>query len=134
MEETRKTLAQIWRFLIVSGISLSIDYGVYTLLSVLAGMDSSWSKRISFACIFFWGYFAHKYFTFRNRGFHPSEPLRFGLLYLTGWVINSIVHDLSASDPAASNPAFLFATFVWACWNFLGQKLYVFRRRTVEEG
>lgn len=134
MDESRKTLIQIIRFLMVSGISLSIDYSVYTLLSAFAEMDSSWAKRISFACIFVWGYFAHKYFTFRNRGFHPSEPFRFALLYLSGWVINSVVHDLSAADPKASNPAFLVATFVWACWNFLGQKFFVFRRREAEEG
>lgn len=134
MEETRRTLSQIARFLVVSGISLTIDYGVYNLLSHFGGVDSSWAKRISFACIFIWAYFAHKYFTFGNRGFHPSEPLRFALLYLSGWAINSIVHDLSANDPGASNPAFLIATFVWACWNFVGQKFFVFRRRTAEEG
>lgn len=128
MEIARKTSLQFVRFLMVSGVSLCIDYGVYTLLSDLTNLGSSWGKRISFLCIVFWGFFAHKHFTFRsNSGYGPGEPIRFALLYLTGWFINSFVHDLAAQDPGSSNPAFLAATFVWACWNFLGQKFFVFR-------
>lgn len=134
MSETRKTAQQAIRFLLVSGISLSIDYGIYRMLSQFTGLDSSWAKRISFACIFVWGYFAHKHFTFKNRGFDASEPMKFGLLYLTGWVLNSLVHDFAANNPGASTPAFLAATFVWACWNFAGQKYFVFRRPSKEEG
>ncbi|MDQ8181638.1 GtrA family protein [Pelagicoccus sp. SDUM812005] len=134
MDESRNTALQAIRFLMVSGISLSIDYGVYSTLSHFTVLDSSWAKRLSFVCIFAWGYFAHKHFTFKNRGFSASEPLRFGLLYLTGWVINSLVHDYAASHPGASTPAFLAATFVWACWNFVGQKFFVFRKREIEEG
>ncbi|EDY81314.1 hypothetical protein VDG1235_932 [Verrucomicrobiia bacterium DG1235] len=133
MDENRNTALQAARFLIVSGISLSIDYGVYALLSELTALDSSWAKRISFACIFFWGYFAHKYFTFKNRGFSATEPARFALLYLSGWAINSVVHDYASTHPGASTPAFLAATFVWACWNFIGQKFFVFRKRECEE-
>lgn len=132
MEETRRTTLQVTRFLMVSGISLSIDYGIYVLLSEFTNLENSWAKRLSFACIFFWGYFAHKYFTFQKRGFRASEPFRFALLYLSGWAINSIVHDFAADEPGASNPAFLAATFVWACWNFLGQKFFVFRTLGVE--
>ncbi|MBC2607439.1 GtrA family protein [Pelagicoccus albus] len=133
MDQTRKTLAQASRFLLVSGVSLAIDYGVYSLLSQYSGLSSSWAKRVSFACIFIWGYFAHKHFTFQNRGFNASEPIRFTLLYLTGWALNSVVHDVSASQPGASDPAFLAATFVWAIWNFAGQKLFVFRHRREDE-
>lgn len=129
MVQARRTVLQAARFLIVSGISLSIDYGVYTLLTSQTALDSSWAKRASFACIVLWGFFAHKFFTFRNRGFNAREPARFALLYFTGWLINSLTHDLTAADSQPSNVAFLLATFVWACWNFLGQKFFVFRKR-----
>lgn len=130
MDETRRTVTQIARFLAVSGVSLCIDYGVYSLLSDHTDIGSSWGKRISFLCIVVWGYFAHKHFTFRSRADYASgEPLRFALLYLSGWAINSVVHDLTAGAPGSSNPAFIAATFVWACWNFLGQKHFVFRKR-----
>ncbi|MDQ8201919.1 GtrA family protein [Pelagicoccus sp. SDUM812003] len=129
MEELQRTLRQVTRFALVSGISLGIDYGIYQLLTEIAGLDSSWAKRLSFACIFIWAYFAHKHFTFRNRGFNPAEPIRFSLLYFSGWAINSVVHDLTAADANGSNPAFIAATFVWAVWNFIGQKLFVFRDR-----
>lgn len=133
MAESRNTALQIFRFLLVSGISLSIDYGIYALLSEFTNLGSSWAKRISFASILVWGYFAHKHFTFKNRGFSASEPFRFALLYLSGWTLNSLVHDYAATEPGTSNPAFLAATFVWACWNFTGQKFFVFRRRESSE-
>lgn len=128
MDAPRTILNQIGRFLLVSGVSLAIDYGVYLSLTDFTSLDSSQAKRASFACIFLWGFFAHKRFTFKNRGFHPSQPLRFALLYLSGWLINSTVHDYAALEPETSNPAFLAATFVWACWNFLGQRYFVFRQ------
>ena len=134
MDETRRTTLQAARFILVSGISLSIDYGIYSLLTEQTALGSSWAKRISFGSIFLWGFFAHKHFTFKNRGFSLNQPARFALLYATGWVLNSIVHDLTAADAKTSNPAFLTATFVWACWNFLGQKYFVFRSRDERGG
>ncbi len=126
MSEFRKTVLQAVRFALVSAVSLTIDYGVYHLLAERFEVSSSWAKRISFACIAIWGFFAHKLFTFRKRRYRASEPIRFALLYFTGWMLNSAVHDLAADSGGASNPAFLVATFVWACWNFAGQKLFVF--------
>lgn len=128
MTELQRTVLQAVRFLIVSGISLAIDYSVYLGLSQVAGIDGSWSKRISFACIAIWGFFAHKYFTFRDRDLNPAEPLKFAGLYFTGWLLNTLVHDASMVGNQASSPAFLAATFAWACWNFIGQKYFVFRR------
>ena len=133
MESAFRTIRQVIRFLLVSGVSLCIDYGIYTMLTGFGISDSSWAKRISFACIVFWGYFAHKRFTFRNRGFSASQPIRFAMLYITGWALNSVVHDLTAADGNSSNPAFFAATFVWACWNFIGQKYFVFRSRSHHE-
>jgi len=129
MENTKRTASQALRFLMVSTVSLGIDYAVYSLLSAHTSIGSSWAKRASFLCIIIWGFFAHKHFTFRRQTrFNAGEPLRFAMLYLSGWLINSTVHDLAATDPSSSNPAFLAATFVWACWNFIGQKFFVFGR------
>lgn len=128
MSELKKTISQAQRFILVSGVSFCIDATVYWTLASQTSLDSSWAKRISFASIALWGFFAHKYFTFGNRGFNANEPIRFVALYLTGWILNSFVHDAYVKHDEASSPAFVLATLVWASWNFLGQKFFVFRK------
>lgn len=127
MLDRRKLYSEILRFILVSGISFLIDAGVYFLLSSKLGVDGSWAKRISFACVPIWGFFAHKHFTFRHRPFKASEPIRFAGVYFTGWIVNSIVYDMTIDLDQSTKPAFLAATFAWACWNFAGQKWFVFR-------
>ena len=123
-------LAQVARFAIVSGISFTVDASVYAgLASHWIGMDASWAKRLSFACIIVWSYFAHKRFTFGQRGVSVGEPLRFAALFLVGWITNSAVHDLTAIRGEAGQLAFILATAAWACLNFLGQRFFVFRHR-----
>lgn len=133
MNDQSAKAGQIARFALVSGVSFTIDFLVYAgLASDAIGLQTSWAKRASFACIIVWGYFAHKHFTFRNRGFNPGEPARFALLFLAGWALNSLVHDVTATYGQAGFVAFIAATAAWACLNFLGQKHFVFRQ-TEEE-
>ena len=127
MLDRRKLLSEIFRFILVSGVSFTIDAGVYLGLISQLDIDGSWAKRISFACVSVWGFFAHKHFTFRHRSFNRSEPIRFACVYLTGWVLNSLVYDATIALDQSAKPAFLLATFAWACWNFVGQKWFVFR-------
>ncbi|MCH6258670.1 GtrA family protein [Puniceicoccaceae bacterium K14] len=126
MSKSNQTAGQILRFLIVSGISFTIDLSLYSGLTLLADLDSSWAKRISFGCVFFWSFFAHKRFTFRQRKIFGAEPLKFTLVYALGWLLNSSVHDLTAQQADPSAIAFIAATISWALLNFVGQKWFVF--------
>lgn len=126
MLDGRNIVSQILRFIVVSGIAFAIDAGVYLILTLQFEIDGSWAKRISFACVSVWGFFAHKHFTFRHRIFRASEPIRFAIVYLTGWILNSVIYDSTIDLDQTSKPAFLAATFAWACWNFIGQKWFVF--------
>lgn len=126
MLDSRNIVSQILRFIVVSGIAFAIDAGVYLLLTIQFDVDGSWAKRISFACVSVWGFFAHKHFTFRHRSFRASEPIRFAIVYFTGWILNSVIYDATIDLDHESKPAFLAATFAWACWNFIGQKWFVF--------
>lgn len=126
MSEISRTHNQILRFALVCSVSLLIDWSVYSLSSNALGIDSSWAKRASFACIVLWGFLAHRRFTFRQQQFHSSEPIKFACLYIAGLILNSFVHDLAANGSAASTSAFLVATFAWACLNFTAQKFFVF--------
>ena len=132
MLDRRKLLSEILRFTIVSGIAFTIDAGVYLGLSTQLDVDGSWAKRISFACVSVWGFFAHKHYTFRHRRFNSREPIRFACVYLTGWILNSLVYDGTVALDQSAKPAFLLATFAWACWNFVGQKWFVFRDGTAK--
>ena len=126
MLDKRRLVSEVLRFILVSGVAFMIDALGYLALKSIFEIDGSWSKRMSFVCVSFWGFFAHKHFTFRHRTFKPSEPIRFALVYLSGWVINSLVYDATIKLDHSSTPAFLVATFAWACWNFIGQKWFVF--------
>jgi len=133
MPLSRKFISQILRFTVVSGMAFLIDAGVYLLLSIQLEVDGSWAKRISFACVSVWGFFAHKHFTFQHRGFRASEPIRFAIVYLTGWILNSVIYDATIDLDQTATPAFLTATFAWACWNFIGQKWFVFSEPDITE-
>ncbi len=126
MPVTRNIVPEILRFICVSGMAFLIDAGVYLLLRNQFEVDGSWAKRLSFACVSLWGFFAHKHFTFKHREFRASEPIRFAIVYLTGWILNSYVYDATIALDQSAKPAFLAATFAWACWNFIGQKWFVF--------
>jgi putative flippase GtrA len=126
MLNNRRLVSEALRFILVSGIAFAIDALVYSGLVYFFDIDGSWSKRISFGCVSVWGFFAHKHFTFRHRSFRISEPIRFALVYLSGWIINSFVYDATIDLDHSAAPAFLVATFAWACWNFVGQKWFVF--------
>lgn len=126
MSAKQNTIGQIQRFLVVSGISFSIDLGLYSGLTLLADLDSSWAKRISFACVFFWSFFAHKRFTFKQRKSTGMEPIKFAAVYALGWILNSTVHDITAQQASPSAAAFISATIAWAILNFIGQKWFVF--------
>jgi putative flippase GtrA len=118
---------QLLRYLVVGGLAVAIDAGVYVALT-RAGMSSpAAAKRISFVAGSIWGFFANKFFTFDQRGFSFNEPVLFALVYMGGWVLNSVIHDAVLKLTDMKILAFLAATGVSTCTNFAGQKWIVFR-------
>jgi len=85
---------------------------------------------VSFAAGAIWGFFANKFFTFGQRALSFQEPLWFVLVYVGGWLLNSIIHDAALRLTPSKTAAFLIATGVSTCTNFAGQKWLVFRQRT----
>jgi putative flippase GtrA len=76
-------------------------------------------------------YFANRFWTFGNNSHVPGSAWRFSALYAStlgaNVLINAYALKLLADVAASLQLAFLFATGVSACLNFLGMKLFVFR-------
>jgi len=121
---------ELLRFLVVGGIAVALDGASYWALMRFAGLSPVWAKRISFGIGSVWAFFANKYFTFAMRDLRASEPFLFAVVYLAGWFLNSVTHDLVLGWFGLKWFAFLAATGVSTCSNFIGQKFLVFRRKS----
>ena len=76
-------------------------------------------------------YFANRFWTFGHKSHIPGSAWRFSALYVStlgaNVLINALALKLLADVATSIQLAFLLATGVSACLNFLGMKLFVFR-------
>ena len=121
--------SELLRFLVVGGIAVALDAASYWALMHFGQMSPVWAKRVSFGIGSVWAFFANKYFTFAVRELRASEPFLFAIVYVAGWFLNSVTHDLVLRLAENKTLAFLAATGVSTCSNFIGQKFFVFRRK-----
>jgi putative flippase GtrA len=118
---------QLLRYLVVGLLAVAIDAGAYYGLTAIGWLDAAWAKRVSFGLGALWGFFANKFFTFEHRTFTLHEPVLFTLVYIAGWFLNSLLHDIVLALTNWRALAFLVATSTSTCTNFIGQKWIVFR-------
>jgi putative flippase GtrA len=128
-QSTQRLKGELLRFLVVGGIAVALDAASYWALMHFAELSPVWAKRASFGIGSVWAFFANKYFTFAVRELSASEPVLFAIVYLAGWFLNSVTHDLTLGWFGMKWFAFLAATGVSTCSNFIGQKFLVFRRK-----
>lgn len=127
MKLSKAATLEIMRFLVVGGVAVLIDGCFYFYFTNWEIMEASWAKRLSFLLGSFWAFFMNKYFTFRQKGFSFTQPVLFGLVYLTGFFLNSLLHDLTLVFSKIELFAFTVATGISTVSNFLGQKWIVFK-------
>jgi putative flippase GtrA len=100
-------------------------------------MSVDMAKGIGFLLGALFAYFANRFWTFGHRPHMLSSAWRFAVLYAsTLWanvLINAVALKLFDDAVAAIQLAFLLATGVSACLNFLGMKLFVFRPSQASE-
>ena len=128
-KSTSPLKGELLRFLVVGGIAVALDAASYWALMHFAGLNPVWAKRVSFGIGSVWAFFANKYFTFALRELRASEPFLFAIVYVAGWFLNSVTHDFVLRLAESKTLAFLAATGVSTCSNFIGQKFLVFRRK-----
>ena len=129
MKLSAQLRSELLRFLVVGGIAGALDAVLYAAFVHWSGVSPTWAKRLSFGIGSLWPFFANKYFTFGVRGLRLSEPVLFGLVYFIGWALNSLTHDFVLRWLGYKTVAFLAATGVSTCSNFVGMKFLVFRRK-----
>ena len=120
---------EILRFILVGGMAVFIDALSYYLLNALTQLEPANSKRLSFLMGSVWAFIMNKFYTFEQRQLNAHEPVFFAVVYLLGFLLNSIIHDTVLELLQDKAIAFVLATGVSTCTNFMGQKWIVFRKK-----
>ena len=119
---------ELFRFLIVGGIAVFIDGISYALMVRTIGVEHGLSKRISFVLGSIWAFLANKHYTFNSSAPAGKEVILFSLLYLSTYLANGWVHDITWRISSLDWFSFLTATATSTMINYVGQKFVVFRK------
>ena len=118
-------------FLIVGVSTVLVDFISYRGLIGFQVMEVDMAKAAGFLVGTLFAYFANRFWTFRHNPHVPGSVWRFSALYAStlgaNVLTNALVLKLLADMAIAIQLAFLLATGVSACLNFLGMKLFVFK-------
>lgn len=121
---------QLVIFLVVGVATILVDFISYRSLIGLHVMEVNMAKATGFLVGTLFAYFANRFWTFGHKSYAPGSVWRFSAVYASTLGINVLINALALkmlSDVAAViQLAFLLATGVSACLNFLGMKLFVF--------
>jgi len=140
----KRIIKQFIKFVFVGGINTGIDFLVLNVLMNLTDIESGPKlfvlNSISFSVAVINSYFMNKYWTFQDKTKTTQDPIKFSAFFiisLTGLVINSTVLTVittyipapfELSQKFWANIAKLFATGFSMLWNFVGYKLFVFKK------
>ena len=119
---------EIYKFIIIGIIAVSIDAFVYYLLGNFEFFSYEISKKISFICGAAFAFFFNKSYVFQSKHKNISQILGFSILYLISFLCNAFSHDFVLNKLAIPAVAFIFATAVSTIINYLGQKFIIFRK------
>jgi len=118
-------------FLIVGVSTVLVDFISYRGLIGFQVMEVDMAKAAGFLVGTLFAYFANRFWTFGHDPHVPGSVWRFSALYAStlgaNVLTNALVLKLLADMAIAIQLAFLLATGVSACLNFLGMKLFVFK-------
>lgn len=117
-------------FLLVGSLTVLLDFASYRML-VASGLATGMAKAVGFLTGTAFAYFANRAWTFGHRRHATGTGWRFCLLYALSLAanvaINAVALRVFADIGVAVQLAFLAATGVSTCLNFIGMKMFVFR-------
>jgi len=133
---------QFAKFGAVGAFNTFLDWGVLNLLmavtSITGGVGFSLFKGVSFTIATIGAYFWNKYWTFNaQEKSNKEEVTRFILISVSGFIINVGLASLIiflfknttlVTPPQLANIAAASATIASLIWNFVGYKLFVFKK------
>lgn len=135
---------QVIKFTIIGILAVMVDLMAYYMLlqalpgriAIIIGMEA-FAKGLSFICGMVVTYSLNKFWTWKRKDRSQKRVAKFALLYGASLLINVGVNSLllyamHSYQPLIDLPhkyiiAFIGATGVSACVNFIGQKFWVFR-------
>ena len=133
---------QLGRFAIVGVLNTVVDFAVFNVLInafASSGSGANIAKGISFVVAVINSYYWNKYWTFQANQKTKNEFLEFvivsvvgfGLNVLTFHIVGNVIGPLGDIDPKTwANFGALCGTLVGLAWNFLGYKLFVFKKHS----
>ena len=119
---------EIYKFIIIGIIAVSIDAFVYYLLGNFEFFSYEISKRISFICGAAFAFFFNRSYVFQIKHKNISQILGFSILYFTSFLCNAFSHDIVLNELDIPSVAFIFATAISTTINYLGQKFIIFKK------
>ena len=119
---------EIYKFIIIGIIAVSIDAFVYYLLGNFEFFSYEISKRISFICGAAFAFFFNRSYVFQIKHKNIKQILGFSILYFISFFCNAFSHDFVLNKLDIPTVAFIFATTVSTIINYLGQKFIVFKK------
>ena len=124
-------------FLVVGVSTVLVDFISYRGLIGFQAMEVDMAKAVGFLVGTLFAYFANRFWTFGHKSHVPGSTWRFSALYAStlgaNVLINALALKLLSDVATAIQLAFLLATGVSACLNFLGMKFFVFRPTSAPE-
>ncbi len=139
-----RTIKQFSKFIIVGGVNTGIDVVILRILVGVTGIVGGGGivvlNAISFSVAVVNSYFMNKLWTFEDKTRTEKEPFKFSQFFivsLIGISINSgVVYVITTftqpilgiSEANWVVVAKLFATGFSLVWNFIGYKLFVFKK------
>lgn len=118
-------------FLVVGTLTVFVDFATYSSLTQIKVMEVNIAKAIGFSAGALFAYFANRCWTFGHQLHAEGNAWRFSALYVStlgaNVFINSLALRLFVDITSAIQVAFLLATVVSACLNFIGMKFFVFK-------
>ena len=119
---------EIYKFIIIGIIAVSIDAFVYYLLGNFEFFSYEISKRISFICGAAFAFFFNRSYVFQIKHKNISQILGFSILYFTSFLCNAFSHDFVLNKLGFPFVAFIIATAISTTINYLGQKFIIFKK------
>ena len=131
MKTFKMPQSEVLRFLLVGGTTVLIDFFIYLLLLYVMGLETNFSKGVSFSSGTLFAYFANKKLTFKSQLKGTYVFVLFLILYLVTLTINVSVNELGLLVFGKTEIGFTLSLFIStgfsAVLNFIGMKYLVFK-------
>jgi len=131
MKTFKMPQSEVLRFLLVGGTTVLIDFFIYLLLLYVMGLETNFSKGVSFSSGTLFAYFANKKLTFKSQLKGTYVFVLFLILYIGTLTINVSVNELGLLVFGKTEIGFILSLFIStgfsAVLNFIGMKYLVFK-------